>query len=98
MRNIRLYLLVVFASFLCSCQTLNIAGITFSNVIHTKLDLSYDIFGSLMEFGFYEYDVAKNVGIVRIKADVGAFGTIPNQVPTLLIITYNSRVADIKIC
>jgi hypothetical protein len=50
--------------------TVTVAGITYPNVIHTRLDFAYDIFGTVIDFAVYDYYVAKNVGIVRARANI----------------------------
>ncbi len=54
--------------------TVTVAGKTYTNVIQTHLDFSYDIFGSIMKFGDYDYFIAKGVGIVKIKSDISMSG------------------------
>lgn len=46
----------------------------FNDVIHTRMELSYDIMGERMSFGFYDYYVAKGIGIVQVKSRLGGFG------------------------
>ena len=50
--------------------TMTIAGKTYTNITQTRLDLSYDFFGTVTESGFYNYFTAKGVGIVKIRAEV----------------------------
>jgi hypothetical protein len=49
--------------------TMTVAGKSFTNVIHTRLELSYDILGSVMDFMTYDYFVAKGVGIIKIRSE-----------------------------
>jgi len=55
--------------------SLSVEGKNYTNVIQTRMLMSYDIFGTPMEFGSYDYFVAKGVGIIRIRSKLGAFGT-----------------------
>ena len=57
-------------------MTMTIAGKTYTNVIHTRLDLSYDLMGMVTDFGFYDYYISKGVGIVRIRGELDAFGFV----------------------
>lgn len=54
--------------------TMTIGGKTYTNVIQTRLDLSYDIFGTLMDYGYYEYFTAQGVGILKIRAEIRNMG------------------------
>lgn len=60
--------------------TVTIAGKTYTNVIHTQMALSYDLgLGGPMDFGTYDFYFAKGIGIIRIRANLGAFGfSIPS--------------------
>lgn len=52
-----------------------VEGKTYSNVIHTRMELSYDIFGTVMKFATYDYYIAKGVGIVRTRTLIDVMGT-----------------------
>jgi hypothetical protein len=54
--------------------TVVVAGKTYTNVIHTRMDLVYDIFGTQIDSGWYDFYVSKGVGIIRIRANPGNFG------------------------
>jgi len=54
--------------------TKTVAGKKYNNVIHTKLDFSYDIFGSVMHFATYDYYIAEGVGIIRIESELFGAG------------------------
>lgn len=54
--------------------SMTVGGKTYQNVIHTRLDLSYDILGSIMDFGSYDFFVAKGVGIIKVRASLSSFG------------------------
>jgi hypothetical protein len=56
--------------------SVTVQGKTYTNVIHSHLDMSYNIFGVSMDVGYYDYFVAKGVGIVRMRSGVDAFGTV----------------------
>jgi hypothetical protein len=51
--------------------TMSVSGKTFTNVIHTRLVLSYDVLGSVMEFMIYDYFIAKGVGIIKVRSEAG---------------------------
>jgi len=55
--------------------TVTIAGKTYNNVIHTKLDWSYDIMGTIFDLSDYDFYIAKNVGVIRIRTVINGFGT-----------------------
>ncbi|HEX6914374.1 MAG TPA: hypothetical protein VF145_03995, partial [Chitinophagaceae bacterium] len=54
--------------------TMTVAGKSYSNVIHTRLELIYDVFGTMTPSGSYDYFIAKGVGIIKIRSDIGMFG------------------------
>ena len=54
--------------------TVTVSGVTYPNVIHTKLDFYYDISGIIMDFADYDYYIAKNVGIVRVRSNISGGG------------------------
>jgi hypothetical protein len=54
--------------------TMTVSGRSYSNVIHTRVGLSYDLLGNVMQFGTYEYFIARGVGIIKIQSDLGGFG------------------------
>ena len=54
--------------------TMSIEGKTYTNVTRTRLDLSYDIMGTIMDFGYYEFFASKGVGLVKTRAELGSFG------------------------
>lgn len=50
--------------------SMTVQGKTYKNVIHTQVNLKYDIFGvDVMSFMFYDYYVAKGVGIIKIVSE-----------------------------
>jgi len=55
--------------------SMTVEGKNYTDVIHTKLDLSYDIFGMVMQFATYDYFTARGVGIIKVRTDINAFGT-----------------------
>lgn len=54
--------------------SMTVVGKTYKDVIHTTLDLSYDIFGSEMDMGRYDYFTAKGVGIIKIRSGLSFMG------------------------
>ena len=54
--------------------TITVAGKTYTNVIQTRLDLAYDIFGTVSDYGNYNYFTAKGVGIVKIRSELSLAG------------------------
>lgn len=51
-----------------------VAGKNYTNVIHTRLELFYEIFGTVMKFATYHYYIAQGVGIVRIESEISNMG------------------------
>jgi hypothetical protein len=51
-----------------------VAGKTYTDVIHTRMDLSYDL-GERVDAGYYDYYTAKNIGIIQVKSRLGMFGS-----------------------
>jgi hypothetical protein len=49
--------------------SMTVSGKSFTNVMHTRLTLSYDILGSVMDFMTYDYFVAKGVGIIKVRSE-----------------------------
>jgi hypothetical protein len=49
-------------------------GKTYTNVIHTTMELSYDIGGQRLSAGTYDYFTAQDVGIIQSKANLGMSG------------------------
>jgi hypothetical protein len=47
---------------------------TYNDVIHTRMEMSYDIMGQRISAGIYEYYVAKNIGIVQVKNRLSMLG------------------------
>lgn len=54
--------------------TMTVAGKTYSNVIQTRLDRTYDLLGSPMDMGNYNYFIAKGVGIIKVRSDLNMMG------------------------
>lgn len=46
-----------------------VAGKSYSNVIHTRVVWTYDVFGSLMDAMVYDYFIAKGVGIIKVRSE-----------------------------
>ena len=67
--------------------TLNIQGHSFPDVIHTRLDFAYDL-GVIMNLGVYDFYTAKNVGIVRVRADLGG-GIVPSFITCSDMVEYH---------
>jgi len=49
--------------------SMTVAGKTYSNVIHTKLIWTYDIFGTSMDAMAYDYFIARGVGIIKVRSE-----------------------------
>jgi hypothetical protein len=47
---------------------------TYNDVIHTRMEMSYDIFGVRTPAAIYEYYVAKNVGIIQVRTRISMLG------------------------
>lgn len=54
--------------------THTVSGKTYPDVIHTKLVLSYDVMGSVVPMGTYDYFIAKGVGVIRVRTLIDAYG------------------------
>jgi len=58
-----------------------VAGKPYTNVMHTQIDLQYNVQGTFQSFGTYDYYIAKGVGVIEL--DASAFGmTVSNEVLT----------------
>lgn len=55
--------------------SMTVEGKNYTNVIQSRMVLSYDILGQVMPFATYDYFVAKGVGIIKLRADINAFST-----------------------
>ena len=49
--------------------TMTVAGKSYNNVIHTELIWTYDIFGTAMDAMQYDYYIAKDVGIIKVRSE-----------------------------
>jgi hypothetical protein len=49
-------------------------GKAYNDVIHTHLEIEYDIFGTLMNFGTYEYYNAKGIGCIQTISTFDGMG------------------------
>jgi hypothetical protein len=50
--------------------TMTVQGRSYKNVIHTRVNLQYEIFGvTTMSYMFYDYYVAKGIGIIKIVSE-----------------------------
>jgi hypothetical protein len=54
--------------------SMTVAGKNYTNVIHTKLDLSYNVLGTVMDFGSYNYFIARGIGIIKIRSEFSVMG------------------------
>jgi hypothetical protein len=54
--------------------TRTVNNATYYDVIHTRMELSYDMSGQRTPAGSYEYYIAKDVGIIQVKTSIGLFG------------------------
>ena len=54
--------------------SMTVAGKNYTNVILTRLELSYDVMGSLVDFGHYDYFTARGIGIIKVRSDLSMFG------------------------
>ncbi|HEX6332733.1 MAG TPA: hypothetical protein VFZ78_00825, partial [Flavisolibacter sp.] len=64
--------------------TVTVAGKTYPNVYHTQMEFSYDIMGSIMDAGTYDFYIAKGVGIIRVRARIGFFGVFQESATELV--------------
>lgn len=56
--------------------THSVQGKTYANVIHTRMELSYDIMGNRLPAATYEYYCAKDIGIIQVKSKIDMFGIV----------------------
>jgi hypothetical protein len=49
--------------------SMTVAGKSYSNVIHTKLVLTYDVYGSALDAMAYDYFIAKGIGIIKVRSE-----------------------------
>jgi hypothetical protein len=49
--------------------SLTVAGKSYSNVIHTRLVLTYDVYGSSLDAMAYDYFTAKGIGIIKVRSE-----------------------------
>lgn len=56
--------------------SMTVEGHNYTDVIHSSLNLSYNILGQTVSMGDYEYYVAKGVGIIRIISSVTFNGQV----------------------
>lgn len=57
--------------------TKTVEGKTFKNVMHTQIELQYNLSGTFESFGNYDYYIAKGVGLIEL--DASAFGVTLSQ-------------------
>jgi hypothetical protein len=65
--------------------TMTVEGKPYTDVIHTRLDLSYNVGGTPTPFGYYDYYLSKNVGIIKINYTYEFMGTVVIQTATNLL-------------
>jgi hypothetical protein len=56
--------------------SMTVEGKNYTSIIQTRLVMSYNIFGLVMEFGSYDYFTAKGVGIIKIISKLGVSGAV----------------------
>lgn len=49
--------------------SMTVAGKSYSNVIHTRLVLTYDVYGSSLDAMAYDYFTAKGIGIIKVRSE-----------------------------
>lgn len=49
--------------------SITVAGKSYSNVIHTRLVLTYDVYGSSLDAMAYDYFTAKGIGIIKVRSE-----------------------------
>jgi hypothetical protein len=55
-------------------RTHTVQGKAYSNVIHTRMELSYDMMGERIPAATYDYYIAKNIGIIQVKTIIDMLG------------------------
>lgn len=48
---------------------MTVAGKSYNNVIHTRLVLTYDVFGTSLDAMMYDYFTAKGVGVIKVRSE-----------------------------
>lgn len=48
---------------------MTVQGKTYNNVIHTRLVLTYDVYGSTLDAMAYDYFTAKGIGIIKVRSE-----------------------------
>ena len=54
--------------------SLTIQGKPYTNVIHTRMTLAYDLGGIVVDFADYDYYLAKGIGMVRVRGKMDQLG------------------------
>jgi hypothetical protein len=49
--------------------SMSVQGKTYSNVIHTRLVLSYDVYGQSLDGMAYDYFTARGIGIIKVRSE-----------------------------
>lgn len=49
--------------------TMTVAGKSYNNVIHTRLILTYDVYGTALDAMAYDYFIAKGIGIIKVRSE-----------------------------
>ncbi len=49
-------------------------AVNYTDVIHTQLDLQYDLGAGFQSVGIYDFFIAKGVGIIRVESNLSLFG------------------------
>ncbi len=70
-------------------MTMTVAGKSYSNIIQSRLILSYNILGMEMEAATYDYYTAKGVGVIRVRTTIDNNGLSFNGCTDL--IDYNIK-------
>lgn len=69
--------------------SVTVNGKTYTNVIHTRLHMAYDILGTITDATDYDFYVAKGVGIVQVRTLLDFLGV---TIPALnYLVDYNIR-------
>jgi len=55
--------------------SINLNNKTYANVIHTRLHMSFDVLGTIVDVGYYDFYVAKGIGIVQVRTHLDFMGT-----------------------
>lgn len=66
-------------------------GVTFSNVIHSRFTLSYNVVGTYSDFGTYDFYFAKGKGIIKLTSKVIDITSGNDTISTQELVDYSIK-------